>query len=48
MYLSYTELSCLRQKGIDVKKYLGGGISSKVFAIAPYHGNDGLCIHDCI
>ena len=42
--LSKSEISCLRAKGIEVTGFIGSGASGNVFAIAPYKGNDGLCI----
>ena len=42
--LSKAEITCLLSKGIKVTEFLGSGASSDVFAIAPYKGNEGLCM----
>ena len=48
--LSKAEITRLSEKGIEVTEYIGSGASSDVFAIAPYKGNERLCIkyfYDC-
>lgn len=42
--LSKAEITCLLSKGINVTEFLGSGASGDVFAIAPYKGNEGLCM----
>lgn len=42
--LSKAEITRLSEKGIEVTEYIGSGASSDVFAIAPYKGNEGLCM----
>lgn len=42
--LSKAKITRLSEKGIEVTEYIGSGASSDVFAIAPYKGNERLCM----